>query len=117
MKSATSSRPCRERAARCSPAIQPSVRACRVDICSLESGSPITSLRKMVVSCEVKRKWSARSSLRSPSTQTCQWKRWVVSTSDDEVDVRRQIPYEVAEGIHDALSLDEVVVVQHQHRL
>src|SRR5215831_509687 len=32
-------------------------------------------------------------------------------------DVRRQILYEIAKSIHDVLSLDEMVVVQYQHRL
>src|SRR5712692_4709857 len=59
MKPATSSRPCRESAASCSPAIQPSVRACKAATCSAESESPITSRRKAVVSSKVKRKLAA----------------------------------------------------------
>ena len=62
-------RPWAESAAKCSPAIQPSVCASSAVIWPAESGKSITSVRNTAASSELKRRSAARTSARAPRTR------------------------------------------------
>src|SRR5712691_4581001 len=69
MKLVASCCPCRESAAKCRPAIQPSVRLSSAAMSWAERVSPIAWLRNPVASEWVKRKSATRSSVKWPPTR------------------------------------------------